>query len=293
MNLLVFVQLVIQWHPHSTKHPMHATTKTQTWTLARKMGVMAGTQSKTLTVNPRTQGMMSGRCTTTHVSPLRASSEVFSYRVIFCLISPAAHPSPAAHDAHPPSPALPPSSPVTPVRTAAFQTSESVATQTAMANTTPTSLPAAPLPAAPLPAATVPTTLALATTSESLTPSTEVPPNPGEVTGNQVGSPSVIGTRRQRVRKALDLQLNACTCGVTITDIEISEGKNVMKCHAPGCETVWVSGYFALLAPSPLLTFTLLTSSLKFHQDCMNHEFAPRKWSCESCRAGNGRRRRA
>ncbi|KAH9009043.1 hypothetical protein EDB85DRAFT_1903531 [Lactarius pseudohatsudake] len=79
----------------------------------------------------------------------------------------------------------------------------------------------------------------------------------------------VTSARRHRVRKAHVLQLNACTCGVTITDIEIQEGKNVMRCNTPGCETVW------------------------FHQLCMNYESAPRKWSCESCRAGTGRRRRA
>ena len=72
--------------------------------------------------------------------------------------------------------------------------------------------------------------------------------------------PSVISTRRQRIRKALDLQLNACTCGVTITDTEIQEGKNVMQCHAPGCETVWVSAYFPpLFAPNVSDQGTLLS----------------------------------
>ncbi|KAH9159215.1 hypothetical protein EDB89DRAFT_1916562, partial [Lactarius sanguifluus] len=55
---------------------------------------------------------------------------------------------------------------------------------------------------------------------------------PEGVTGAQT-------TRRHRIRKAHVLQLNACICGVTITDIEIQEGKGVMKCNAPGCETVW------------------------------------------------------
>ncbi|KAH9004151.1 hypothetical protein EDB86DRAFT_3208354 [Lactarius hatsudake] len=53
------------------------------------------------------------------------------------------------------------------------------------------------------------------------------------------GVTGVQTTRRHRIRKAHVLQLNACICGVTITDIEIQEGKGVMKCNAPGCETVW------------------------------------------------------
>lgn len=58
--------------------------------------------------------------------------------------------------------------------------------------------------------------------------------------------PSGEGTRRHRIRKAYVLELNACTCGVTITDKEIEELKGVMKCCTPGCETVWVSVEFTL-----------------------------------------------
>ena len=73
-------------------------------------------------------------------------------------------------------------------------------------------------------------------------------------------NPSVISMRQQQIWKALDLQLNACTCGVNITDIEIQEGKNVMQCHVPGCETIWVSAYFApLLAPTVSNQGTLLS----------------------------------
>ena len=97
------------------------------------------------------------------------------------------------------------------------------------------------------------------------------------------------GARRLRVRKAQDLQLNACICRVTITDSEIQEGKKVMKCTAPGCETVWVSARVSHM----WFDVTNTQISLEFHQNCMDYEFAPRKWSCESCRAGSGHRRRA
>jgi hypothetical protein len=55
-------------------------------------------------------------------------------------------------------------------------------------------------------------------------------------------------TRRHRIRKAYVLQLNACTCGVTITNPEIQEGKTVMKCSTPGCETIWVSAKLTYIA---------------------------------------------
>ena len=51
---------------------------------------------------------------------------------------------------------------------------------------------------------------------------------------------STINTQACRTRKAQVLDLNACVCGVTITDGEIQQGENIMKCRAPGCKTVWV-----------------------------------------------------
>lgn len=53
-------------------------------------------------------------------------------------------------------------------------------------------------------------------------------------------------TRVRRTRKAHLLQLNACVCGVTITDGEIQQGDTVMRCRVPGCETVWVSAALSL-----------------------------------------------
>ena len=44
-----------------------------------------------------------------------------------------------------------------------------------------------------------------------------------------------------RIRKAKVLDLNACNCGVTITDEEIQRGDSIMRCRVAGCETVWVS----------------------------------------------------
>ncbi|KAF9459007.1 hypothetical protein BDZ94DRAFT_1225323 [Collybia nuda] len=44
-------------------------------------------------------------------------------------------------------------------------------------------------------------------------------------------------------------------------ELVIEAGDLVMACKVPGCETVW------------------------FHQACMDHDFAPRNWSCPSCKA--------
>ncbi|KAI9433597.1 hypothetical protein H4582DRAFT_2060981 [Lactarius indigo] len=76
-----------------------------------------------------------------------------------------------------------------------------------------------------------------------------------------------VSTRGRRLRKANVLSLNMCTCGVTITDSEIGAGVNVMKCRVPGCETVW------------------------FHQTCMDYEFSPKNWACDSCTGSTSRRR--
>ena len=53
------------------------------------------------------------------------------------------------------------------------------------------------------------------------------------------------GIRPRRTRKANILNLNACICGVTITDHEIQNGEGIMKCRVSGCETVWVSTVFS------------------------------------------------
>ncbi|KAF9456178.1 hypothetical protein BDZ94DRAFT_1276297 [Collybia nuda] len=63
---------------------------------------------------------------------------------------------------------------------------------------------------------------------------------------------------------------NSCICDRTVSAAEIEAGDLVMACKVPGCETVW------------------------FHRACMDHDFAPRNWSCPSCKATGttGKRRR-
>lgn len=58
----------------------------------------------------------------------------------------------------------------------------------------------------------------------------------------------MVHTRARRTRKAHIINLNACDCGVTITDSEIEQGESVMRCRVPGCETVWVSAMFVSCA---------------------------------------------
>ena len=50
-------------------------------------------------------------------------------------------------------------------------------------------------------------------------------------------------TRVGRKRKARDLQsiLVVCTCGQAVSESEISQNANVIKCKHAGCETGWVS----------------------------------------------------
>jgi hypothetical protein len=52
---------------------------------------------------------------------------------------------------------------------------------------------------------------------------------------------NALDVRPRQTRKANALTLNACECGITISDDEIQEGKTVMKCTVEGCEMVWVS----------------------------------------------------
>jgi hypothetical protein len=90
------------------------------------------------------------------------------------------------------------------------------------------------------------------------TPSTSTQQAPqGNTSAPVIGD--TTGTQHHRVRKADFLQLNACICGVTVMELEIQEGKGVMKCCTPGCETVWVSevDLFACLAQMLTLKYLL------------------------------------
>jgi hypothetical protein len=61
--------------------------------------------------------------------------------------------------------------------------------------------------------------------------------------GQASGEGEGIGTRNSRQlgkRKANIIDLNACICGITISNEEIEENINVMRCCVQGCETVWV-----------------------------------------------------
>jgi hypothetical protein len=91
--------------------------------------------------------------------------------------------------------------------------------------------------------------------------------------------------RPRRTRKVAVLSLNACECGITISDDEIQAGETVMKCTVEGCETVWVSD------SSFKLVFTaFIDISSQFHLACFNFDYAPRLWSCDSCRDNGSRR---
>ena len=74
----------------------------------------------------------------------------------------------------------------------------------------------------------------------------------------ELGPEPAVSTRSRRLRKAIVLSLNMCTCGVMITDSEIDAGKNIMKCRVPGCETVWVCPLLNAIRPC---TYTLAVSS--------------------------------
>ena len=82
--------------------------------------------------------------------------------------------------------------------------------------------------------------------------------------GHQLTLDSYTGNfdsiRPRRTRKANILNLNACICGVTITEHEIQNGEGIMKCRVLGCETVWVSNdYLSSLAFLALLTVSSST----------------------------------
>lgn len=71
-------------------------------------------------------------------------------------------------------------------------------------------------------------------------PATTTQAIPGLQNSNEGTGMAHTRTCLSRIRKAHLLHLNACDCGVTITDADIQQGDNVMKCRVPGCETVWV-----------------------------------------------------
>jgi hypothetical protein len=49
-------------------------------------------------------------------------------------------------------------------------------------------------------------------------------------------------TRVGRVRRTRDFaMLSECTCGVAVSQDEISAGRDVIRCKRTGCETQWVS----------------------------------------------------
>ena len=93
------------------------------------------------------------------------------------------------------------------------------------------------------------------TTTPAVTLSATTTANPGPQQSNEGILESVAHTRTRRIRKAQVLHLNACDCGVTITDDEIQQGDNLMKCRVAGCETVWVSPFsvFSVSDPSRVL----------------------------------------
>ena len=77
--------------------------------------------------------------------------------------------------------------------------------------------------------------------------------------GPQPSHDAIVSVRPRR-RKANVLNLNACICGITITDHEIQDGENVMKCRVPGCKTVWVSGVLTFFQ-TLLITYSLSSIS--------------------------------
>ena len=71
---------------------------------------------------------------------------------------------------------------------------------------------------------------------------------------------AINGLRPRRTRKANVINLNACICGVTITEREIQDNAAVMKCRVPGCETVWVSDLEASIQATTLIAHCLFSS---------------------------------
>ncbi|KAF8233474.1 hypothetical protein L208DRAFT_1266720 [Tricholoma matsutake] len=53
--------------------------------------------------------------------------------------------------------------------------------------------------------------------------------------------------------------LSECTCGVAVSQDEISAGCDVICCKKTGCETQW------------------------YHLQCIGLEYATSGWTCEAC----------
>ena len=237
------------------------------------MGTQAGTQGKTQTVNLLAQGRVPvNEISLDHDWELYSAHKflqldihwepaehklVHAAPIFLPLFLPAAHlPLPS------PSHTLPPSSTMAEIQTSV--TTATASTLDAPANAVTLSHPMT----------TIEPTMALATSSDPLpniltkvststfaTEPQQTPQvDPGPVFGGPSGGSSVrtlVRMHCQQIRKALDLQLNACTCGVTIMDLEIQERQGMMKCHTPGCETVWVCSISL-----PCLFLKLLMQSL-------------------------------
>ena len=89
---------------------------------------------------------------------------------------------------------------------------------------------------------------------EMLESRNDIAPNPSSCNtdtnsvtpGHQPTLDSNDNIRPRRTRKVNILNLNACICGVTITEHEIQNSEAIMKCWVLGCETVWVSELWLL-----------------------------------------------
>ncbi|KAI9466300.1 hypothetical protein BJY52DRAFT_1241155, partial [Lactarius psammicola] len=103
-------------------------------------------------------------------------------------------------------------------------------------------------------AAEIPTSV----TTTTLTVAPQVPSAPFTSTPQvEPSAPALGGVVGTRFAHAL--RPNACTCGVTITGLEIQEGKTVMKCHAPECETIWVRANVTFALMTLMLALRYLT----------------------------------
>jgi hypothetical protein len=66
-------------------------------------------------------------------------------------------------------------------------------------------------------------------------------------------------SRTGRIRKRRVIDLKACECGSTVTDVEIEAGDGVIQCRVQGCETGWVR-YFSYVSRISILTVQMLYS---------------------------------
>ena len=85
----------------------------------------------------------------------------------------------------------------------------------------------------------------------------------------------------KRIRKSRTFDLNVCICGSEVSEAEIKEGDTIMRCKVPGCETEWVC------KPHPRGFFTYWLAYSQYHRACMMYDFAPKNWSCPSCKGSS------